>query len=210
YGTPASKIGVLRWGVDARTFTPTAPCNALGAEDPYLLFVGALLPRRRPIVMLDAFAEVAKERPELSFVIAGTDRLPDGGTLESAIRERDLADRVVRLGWVDETDLPGLIGGAAATIYLSTYEGFGIPPLESLACGTLAVVSAGLALDDLWPDYPYRARNLSGADVARSLRAVLATSPQTEAVREQGLALARSLTWRKCAEAFLEEIESLR
>ena len=89
------------------------------------------------------------------------------------IESLDLVDRVVELGWVPERDLPALLAGAELSFYLSTYEGYGLPPIESLAAGTPPIVSRGLGLDDLWPDYPFRCDRLEAAEIERVTRLAL-------------------------------------
>ena len=210
YGVDPGRLGVIHHGVDGDRFRPEA-ATAAGEHaptDPYLLYVGALLPRRHPALMLDAYAAVARRRPDLRFVLVGPDRLAPG-TMDRLVAERGLGERVLRPGWIGDDDLPSLLAGAEASLYLSSYEGFGIPPMESLACGTLPVVSTGLALDELWPDYPFRCLPLDEHEVVRHLETVLTASPETEAAVAAGRALVRDLTWRRCAEAFLEQIAAV-
>lgn len=222
YDVPRSKIGIVPLAVGRHFYeAPEEPDEPtarrlleLGLRPPYLLQLGSILPRRRVGLVLEAFRRLVEDDAaesvprDLRLVLAGADRLPGEGELEERIRRSGLAagdgGRIVRIPWVDEDLLPALYAGAEATVYLSTYEGYGLPPLESLAAGTPAVVSPGLALDDLWPDYPFRVE-LEPESVARGLRRVLGHE-RPEAVAEVARRRLAELDWATCAERWIEEI----
>jgi len=170
-----------RWRAAARVARPDALAG-LGVRTPYLLFLGSLLERRGLDLMLAVLAALRGERPDLALVLAGANRLADPGRLERRLAETGLAEAVIRPGWVPETALPTLYRHAEASLYLSSYEGFGIPPLESLACGTPAVTAPGLALDGLWPDFPWRAGALDETEVVAAARRAVAERPDPEAL----------------------------
>ena len=208
YAVPREKMGLLPLAVDERFFAATgkADLSSLGIERPYLLWLATLLPRRRVDLAIAAFAAVAKEYPELELVIGGADRLPDRGQLARWIAESGYADRIRRLDYVPDALVPELYAGARLSFYLSSFEGFGLPPLESLAAGTPAIVARGLELDVLWPSYPLRA-NLSREPVVALTREVLARLQRPKLIAEARLRL-RQLSWRRAAEVLVEEIEA--
>lgn len=223
YDVPRSKIGIVPLAVDRRFFdAPEEPDEAtarrlreLGVRPPYLLQLGSILPRRRVGLLLEAFhllvetVETGDADQGLRLVLAGADRLPGEGELEErirrAVRGMEGEGRIVRIPWVEEDLLPALYAGAEASVYLSTYEGYGLPPLESLAAGTPAVVSSGLALDDIWPDYPFRVE-LELESVHRGLRRVL-EHERPEAVAEVARRRLAELDWAACTARWLEEIQ---
>jgi glycosyltransferase involved in cell wall biosynthesis len=108
---------------------------------PYLLYVGAIEPRKNLITAIEVFNKLIKTTPyniqttNLQFIITGRAGWKNEGVFRS-IKELGLEDRVIFTGFVEDADLPYLYNGASLTVYLSSYEGFGLPPLESLACGT--------------------------------------------------------------------------
>ncbi len=188
YRVAADRVAVVpvpfeaaRWSAAARAARPDTLAG-LGVRIPYLLFLGSLLERRGLDLMLAVLAALRVERPGLSLVLAGANRLADPGRLERRLTETGLAAAVVRPGWVPEALLPALYRCAEASLYLSCYEGFGIPPLESLACGTPAVTTPGLALDGLWPDSPWRASSLDEREVVAAARRAVAERPDPEAL----------------------------
>ncbi len=213
YGVPVERIGLVPEAVD-EVFSPSPPGQAaveaarlgeLGVRAPYLLFAGSALPRRRLDLVLPAFAALLPRYPRLRLVIAGQDRLPQRGGLGRLIGESAVARQVERLGWVEEADLPLLYRHAELSFYLSTYEGFGLPPLESLACGTAPVVSSGLAFDELWPEYPYRSA-LDAAAVKQVLGQALEDPEARQQIAEEGRRRVGELSWRASAELFLDHL----
>ena len=215
YRLPADKVAIVPLAVDPRFHAATksgdrAATEALGLDTPFILVLGTLLDRRRVDAVIDAFDRLieAGDAPEgLILAIAGRNRLRDPSQLDTWIRGARHSDRIVRIDWVPERDLPALYRQAAVAVYLSTYEGFGLPPLEALACGTPAVVSTGLGLDDLWPDYPLRVEGFGPETIAASLRDALGTAGQT--VAEDGPARMAARDWRGAADRFLEIVRSV-
>lgn len=206
YDLAEKKIGVVPLGVEPFG-EPSGPLGLpVGCRPPYLLFWGSILPRRRLDLVIEAFSRLASEHPDLRLVLAGSNRLPDPGELERWIAASPFRERILRLGYVAEELLPGLVRAATATFYLSTYEGYGLPPLESLATGIPAIVSHGLALDELWPSYPYRCPRLDAEAVTAAARRLLADENARLAVGRQGRERMALESWRRAAACWLEEI----
>ncbi len=222
YGISHDKIGVVPLGLDAKFFRRAAAggddgCQAdddadlapYGVRRPYLLHLGSILERRHVELLIDAFAAVAAHHPELTLVIAGRNRLRRRHDLERWISASGVARRIHHVGYVREEDLVLLYRRATLSYYLSSYEGYGLPPLESLAAGTPAIVSRGLALDELWPEYPYRALTLDRATVTRITRAALDDEDRRRRVALEGTRRMSRLDWTRAAELFLGEIRRL-
>ncbi|HEX4953589.1 MAG TPA: glycosyltransferase [Thermoanaerobaculia bacterium] len=212
YGVAPARIGRVPIPV-AATFSPGRDPEGdlrllvpLGVGPPYWLVLGSLLDRRRPDLVLGAFARAARSRPDLTLVIAGANRLRRPEGLERWISELGLSGRVRLLGWVGEEAVAPLLRRAELAFYLSTYEGYGLPPLEALACGTPVVVSSGLALDDLWPDYPGRARELT-LEAVTAAAGRLADAASREAVRRQAPERLAAVSRAAAGESLAGELE---
>lgn len=181
YRVPADRMAVIPLAVDRGRFSPQ-PDEAdaerrhrLGVRSPYLLWLGTVLERRQPREVLEAFAAARSQGHDLQLVIAGANRMRSPGRLDRWIHDLGLERDTLQLGWVDEAALAPLYRGADAAVYVSRHEGFGLPPLECLASGTPVVVSAGLALDTAWPDYPFRCADTSSQAISSAMRRALST-----------------------------------
>lgn len=212
YGLSAEGVGVVPHGIDRERFSPTpeaADGRMLASHEvrkPYVLWAGTVLERRLPHQVLEAFSMVRAERPELELVIAGANRMRRPERLAVWINELGLQGAVRHLGWVEESALAPLYRGAEIGIYVSHHEGFGLPPVECLACGTPVVVSAGLGLDDGWPDYPYRVAELDAAGIAETMNSLLVNGDRaTEVMREAGPVVA-AYDWELSSRRLLAEI----
>jgi glycosyltransferase involved in cell wall biosynthesis len=138
-GVPADRLVVVQYAVGEK-FRP-APAAAVkevqrrhGLRPPYLLMVGWADPRKDVATAVKAHLAAAADHPH-ELVVVGQQH----GTFADA--DVPTADSVHYLGYVDEQDMVPLLTGAAALVYTSLYEGFGLPPLEAIACGTPALVS---------------------------------------------------------------------
>ena len=115
---------------------------------PYLLFVGSLQRRKDPETAVRALAHVDRE---LQLVVVGPDR-GEGDRVRAVASELGLADRVHMVGYVDRPELVSLYRGAQALVFPSRYEGFGLPALEAMACGTPVVAAATTSLPEVVGD----------------------------------------------------------
>ncbi len=156
-GIAAQRIRVV-YLASSPLYRPLAPeeqdpvLARLHITRPYLLYLGGFDPRKNVTGLLRAFAALRKVLPGITLVVAG--RLPDpSDTLardpRPLISQLGLGDAVHLTGWVEEEDSPALYAGATAFVFPSYYEGFGLPVLEAISCGTPAIVGAGSALEEV-------------------------------------------------------------
>ncbi|GAB4200057.1 MAG: glycosyltransferase family 1 protein [Roseiflexaceae bacterium] len=210
---PASKIRVIHHGV-APHFRPVEDPAALatvqahyGIAGPYVLYVGTVQPRKNLVRLIEAFAAVAGEAaPTTQLVIAGK-----RGWLTEAIERRaaelGLAERVRFTGYVADADLPALISGAQVFALPSLYEGFGMPVLEAMACGTPVLAANSSALPEVAGDAALLADPTSVPAISAALARLLAEPGLRAALRERGLRRAGEFTWERCAEETLKTLQ---
>jgi glycosyltransferase involved in cell wall biosynthesis len=174
YGVAPEKVTVTPNGVDP-SFTPGP------ARDGYLLFVGAIQRRKDPLVALEAARAVG-----LPLVVAGPQKEP--------ALARELRDRGADLrGYVSKPELAELYRGAAALLLPSRFEGFGLPVLEAMACGTPVVAAPEPALREVAGDAAVYADD---GDFAAAVTRALADRERLSAA---GLARARLFSWEETA-----------
>lgn len=121
----------------------------INCKDKFLLYVGAIEPRKNLVMAINVFNELIKDDKfsNYKFIIAGRAGWRKENVFQR-VTELSLQDKVQFIGFVEDEDLPYLYSAASLTIYLSSYEGFGLPPLESLACGTKVIAGDNSSLKE--------------------------------------------------------------
>ena len=139
--------------------------------------------------------------PHPSLVVAGKAQWRESEIFQ-AVREHGLEARVVFPGYVGEADLPALYSAATVFVYPSLYEGFGLPPLEAMACGTPVISSSAASLPEVVGDAALTFDPASSDAVdalARCLTGVLASPERQETLRQRGAQQAARFSWDRCA-----------
>jgi glycosyltransferase involved in cell wall biosynthesis len=157
YGIDPVRITVIPEGVD-RAFRPDVDRSLIAdvrrryrLPERFVLNVGTIQPRKNLVTLLDAFDAIRPRHRDVGLVIAGAKGWLYEGVL-SRIRERGLGSDVILTGRVDDADLPAIFNAAEIFAYPSVYEGFGLPPLEALACGTPVLCSDASSLPEVVGD----------------------------------------------------------
>lgn len=197
-----SKISVVWNGVDS-AFVPWEPESIertlLDLQIPgprYLLCVGSLEPRKNLPRLLDAWRQVAPTLPDdILLVIVGQRR----GTTVFADLKIEVPARVHFTGYVAQEQLPALYSGALALVYPSLYEGFGLPPLEAMACGTAVITSNNTSLPEVVGDAGLLVDPESVASIGEAMSRVVLDTGLREQLRARGLERAKEITWDRCA-----------
>lgn len=209
YGTPEEKISVLYSGVDAN-FQPVHDPEALDqvrerysiGQAPFLFTVGTLQPRKNIQMLIRAFKPIAL-RSNYKLVIAGGKGWLYQQLLPEAQRQ-DLADRVHFIGFVDDADLPALYSAARVFVFPSIYEGFGLPILEAMACGTPVIASDASSLPEVTGEAGILLRPDDEAAWSRVMGELMEDSALRAKLREAGFRQARRFDWHRSAARLLE------
>lgn len=211
YPSAREKVVVIHHGVDER-FVPvdgaTARGPALAAlglpDEPYLLFVGAARRKKNIAGLLEAFRQLPDPlRAATQLVLAGV-RDPKGSDLEAKVRQLGIGERVRFPGYVSDADLVRLYQHAVALVFPSHFEGFGLPPLESMACGTPVIASTGGALPEVVGDAALLVQPGDVQQLSTAMRRALTNEKLRADLKRRGLARAARFRWRPAAEKVLE------
>ena len=195
YGSPADRIRVVYNGVDHARFRPVqvdaeAVARRYDVRHPFVLCVGSLMPWRNAPRLLRAVARIGYGLLFVGRDIWGTDPT-------ARIAAQHGWDWARFAGYVPDPELPTLYAAARVFAYPSLYEGFGIPPLEAMACGTPVVASTAGALPEILGD---AALLVDPRDEEALTEAIRAAAQDSGTLRRRGLQRAARFTWERAAE----------
>jgi glycosyltransferase involved in cell wall biosynthesis len=191
---PRAPIVVAPHGVDHDRFRPEGERADLGGR--YVLFVGTIEPRKNVPALVRVLPHLD---PDVKLVLAGRPGW-GAGEVDEAIARTGTGDRVVRLGFVGDDELPGLLRGASVVAYPSFEEGFGLPALEALACGAPLVTTAGTVMAEVAGDAAALVPAGDDDALVEALRQRLADAGDPR----PGLEVAARYTWARSAERHVE------
>jgi glycosyltransferase involved in cell wall biosynthesis len=217
-GIPLGRITVTHFAADER-FRPVpdprqvdAVLERYGIRRPFVLYAGGFTqkdPRKNVIRLVEAYSELRKQAglERYSLVLAGEPG-PYSEALAGEMSRAGLLHGVRFPGHVDHGDLPFLYNGASCFVFPSSYEGFGMPPLEAISCGTPTVVYDNTSMPEVVGEGGIRVDEQDARALPEAIRAVLTRPGLASALREKGLRQARKFDWARTArltrEAYLE------
>lgn len=213
YHVPPERVYVIPPGVGAE-FQPNADASAIAAmraryvlPRDYLLYVGEKHPRKNLPALLEAFARVRGDFPELELVVVG----PRSANREfqRAVKNFQIENAVRELGYVPSSDLPSLYAGARAFVYASKLEGFGMPPVEAMACGVPVVAMPNPPLPDVLGDAAYFSDDSTPEALVQAITRVLNDNALANELRARGFERAKRYTWQDAARKTIQVYENV-
>lgn len=215
-GIPADKIHVAHCGVDRSVFFPI-PDDLAGEKEgryirrkynlpsAYLLYLGTLEPRKNVVRLVEAFERLAPEHPDLGLVLAGGKGWGFEPVLQKIARS-PYKQRIILPGFVDENDKPALYRQAEVFVFPSLYEGFGLPPLEALACGTPVITSNTSSLPEIVGRAGITIDPLNTEALAGKIHEILASPAIRSHQLDQRLTQAARFTWQNAGKVYADLI----
>jgi glycosyltransferase involved in cell wall biosynthesis len=205
-GCSPEKVFVVHEGVAHDVFRPCSVPDAfcerylVDRRCRYILYVGSENPRKNLPRLVRAFGSVHEELPEARLIKIGSpEYLPQAEHLRRQVQRMGLADFVLFYEHVPDDDLALFYNLADLFVFPSLYEGFGLPPLEAMACGTPVVCSNAASLPEVAGDAAIMVDPHDGYSLAQAMLRVLTDADLRQKMRHKGLARARMFTWERTA-----------
>jgi len=204
-GVSPERIDVVHSGVDHERFTAHARdgerqqvAQRLGFDAPFLLCLGASDARKNLPLLVRAFGQSGVAR-ELTLVFAGPISARQRARLLSAVRDSQVEGRVLILGYIDDALLVALYRQCLAYVFPSSYEGFGLPILEAMACGAATLTSGLSSLAEVAGDAALTLPSLDQDVLAQGIARIASDSELRATLRQRGLEHVKAFTWERCA-----------
>jgi glycosyltransferase involved in cell wall biosynthesis len=211
YGIKPERINVTLPGYDRIHYRlgvePGAVKSKYGLKS-YLFYLGNLMPHKNLRRLLRAFALLKREFP-YTLVIAGWKDPRHYPALEAETQALGLAEKVLFLNYVPADELPALYSGAELFVFPSLYEGFGLPPLEAMACGCPVLVSNIASLSEVCGDAAYYVDPYDVKNIAEGIYRVATDRELKENLAFRGTERAKLFSWEKSAKEHIKIFEEV-
>ncbi len=172
--------------------------NKYGLKNKYLFYAGTIFNRRHVLELIEAFKLILTEFPERQLLISGKDLTNPHQNIDKIIEN---VPQIKKINYVDEEDLIYLYQGAEIFIYLSEYEGFGLPPLEAMACGTPVLTTRMTSLNEVLGDYSIAVDNPYDVnEIKDKITKILSDENLRKNMIEKGLQRVENFSWEKTAQ----------
>jgi glycosyltransferase involved in cell wall biosynthesis len=213
-GVDASRIEVVYPGVEERFRPIEDQAHLQGVRERYnlpprfILGLGTLQPRKNFIHLIEAFADLRFAICDLHLVIAGG----KGWLYEeifATVEQLGLEEKVIFPGFVADEHLPAIYNLADLFVFPSLYEGFGLPPLEALACGTPVITSDASSLPEVVGEAGLMVEATDVEALAEAMKQVLGDAALREGMIVKGMKQAKKFTWEKTAAKLLSLYEAI-
>ncbi|MBT9312997.1 glycosyltransferase family 4 protein [Leptothoe kymatousa] len=204
YSISSSKLTVVPLAYDSSHFRPKVTSMRTGN---YFLYLGRQDPYKNLQRLLQAFSLIAKNE-EYELWLAGPEDKRYTPTLRAYAQELGLGERVKFLSYVTYKQLPELISNAMAFVFPTLWEGFGLPPLEAMACGTPVIVSNISSLPEVVGDAAIAIDPYNVCELADAMRLLANDSQLQQRLRQLGLERAKQFSWEKTGQATVNILET--
>ncbi len=212
FGLAREKISVIHNGLDHERFFPGSKSEATnaiatryGINFPFFLYVARLEhPAKNHTRLIEAFNQFKAETKSNWRLVFGGSDWHGAEIIHEQIRNSPFAKEVHSLGFVADSQLPTLYRAADAFVYPSLYEGFGLPPIEAMACGCPVISSTRGSLGEVVGNAAKIIDPENISEIKNALSELAINSDLREQLRKTGLVRAKYFNWKKTAEATLE------
>jgi glycosyltransferase involved in cell wall biosynthesis len=209
-GVDQTKARVIHNGVSER-FVPVTDAKALLAvrnrhslPKRYVFWVGDFRPEKNLSFLIQAWSRLRERLPDLPTLVLAGEKRGEFRRLQDEVRKQDLEANVMFSGFIPDDDLPAVYSAASVFVFPSLYEGFGLPPLEAMACGTPCVVSNSSSLPEVTGSAALLFNPTSLDGFADCMTKVLTQPDLADSLRAAGLRQAALYPWKRAADETLQ------
>ncbi len=215
-GIKKEQISIVPCALDHKVYHPHYTStqiqevrNRYGISSEYFLYVGTIEPRKNLERLIGAYAKLCRIKKQVpKLVLAGKKGWLCDGIYKKA-QSLGMQRKILFIGYVPQEDSPVLMCGAKAFVFPSLYEGFGMPPLEAMACGAPVITSNTTALREVAQDAAITVNPKSEKEICQAMQLILEDRAYRKELRRRGLKRAAGYTWAKSAAMLLEVYQKL-
>ena len=216
YPCSAQKLKVIYQGIDLELYhdgisreESRRVCGVYNITDDYILYLGTLEPRKNIERLIEAYALLRNRQAAAPvLVIAGKKGWRFDGIFHQ-VKKLGLDDRVIFTGYIPDQDKSALLAGAGFFCFPSLYEGFGLPPLEAMACGTPVLTSNAASLPESVGNAALLVNPYSVENIAEAMERLCVDTALRESLREKGLEWVKRFDWNRLSESLYSVYVSL-
>ena len=207
YEISGEKIAVVHNGYNTSLYNRVTDKDKLnsvlaeyGIEQPYFFYIGRLEKKKNIAALIEAFAILRDKYKDINHKLVLVGNASFGyDEIKYITREFDLVDEVIMPGWLDEEIIPYLYSGATAFVFPSKYEGFGIPLLQAMACGTPIAASEVASIPEVANDAASYFNPEYALSISETMYELLSDSDLRDKLTVKGIERAKDFSWAKCA-----------
>lgn len=200
------KMHTVYLGYDTKTFAPKKDSQILAryglTSKGYILSVGNASPRKNLNNLINAYSRIQEKVPH-KLVLCGSKTRKEARQLQELISQYGLSRRVILIDYVPYADLPVLYTGAVLFVYVSLYEGFGLPILEAMACGTPVLASAATSIPEVAGDAALLVDPVDVEAIGHAIMEIISNKNLIRDLSSKGLKRCNKFTWEDAARKIL-------
>lgn len=206
---PGIEYDFYKGGQDVSSETQQEMQKKFDLPDKYILYLGTIEPRKNISSLIDAFMFLPEEiRNEYKLVIAGGVGWKAKSIVDK-VSNHQFSDRIILTGYVDEVDKPYLYGMASVFVFPSLYEGFGMPIIEAMACGTAVVTANNSSLPEAGGEAALYSDALDIRRISENIKSIIVDDSIRDECVQKGIKHAQRFSWEDSAKKTVKVYEEL-
>lgn len=203
---PSDKVSVIPCAIDHDVYNEAPDDERLSGikeryhiNGNYFFYLGTLEPRKNIERLIDAYAILIKSYGEVPYLVLAGKNGWNYDNIYKKVKDYKLDKKVIFTGYIESSEAVILLKGAFAFVFPSIYEGFGMPPLEAMACGVPVITSNITSLPEVVQDAGYLIDPFSAEDICDAMVKILSDSKNREQLKQRGIERAKEFTWGRSA-----------